>query len=847
MKRTITAVLNQCIFFTALISAVLFCIIFFFGDFFPYTNVFGSEILAGLGILCMLSASSLFYRVRILSLGLVVYFLIRKYIVAEQVDSTYVFLLIFLVRKSELQYLHKAVSLLLNFVFFLCKAFPLFSFFIGILLLAFYTYSPLFGSYFEGDEWYWMRVLHSLYASENWAAHLFSSSFNFRDVTNPHVIPLSDAYQLIQFHFFKLNYDLYALASILFHGINAVLVGLFTLLYCRSKKVAVGASFLFVALATHAQAVTWMAATVNTQPALFFGLLSLICMLAFSRNNAPWQYGASLLFLLASLLSKETALIFLVLVPALFITENKRRVASSWQYVGFAMVGLLFVLLQYYLRAASIPDFSSQGQPWLYGLIGKLDSLSISLLAFRFVTFLLKTVAQVFIPISLISELGIFITEFQFPYFWEEQAIGGTKFLVFIHSVAPEFLSYAIGMVIVLLLLAYYRVSAYKTQLKLFLLAAVGGVIPIVLITVRFPWWGFTATIDERHFYHFSFIIAIILALFFDELSRYLEHKIRYSHVAIYSALLLFTILGSASLLQEKIELQQKATTSEVREIIVTTLQSEVPNPSKKMIFYIESNASFYGFAEPMLPFQTSFAHMLPVIFSHHMHPEGLSYPDSFYTQSFLQQSQGSLVSQGVYAEGEYLLGHYSSKTNLLKYLHDNRQDIEHVRGFRFDSGGASFVSITDDLQTDLYTFFEENESFLLWNTWDINNTDMIFKTDPSWEVVLDETTAVVQDRGRTLFEIEAFENPDVQTITDFVAVQKYAGVPIGADYITTPLEMKYDETDRPLYSPKYNTSIFYTYSGNNNFFYKIQFYDATIQSEVLPLLQFSDNMLDLL
>ena len=848
MNRKITIIVNKLNFLLTFMSFIGIIFVYFFGNSLPYLNIFSSQLVSALLFFFTLCASNLFVRVRLLSLVIVVYVLLYNYFSGSGLNETYFLLLILLVRKKDLIFTHWFFESFFRICISFISSLSLPSFLFLAAGITLFSYKLIFNSYFEGDEWYWMRILHETYAAPDWFSKIFLASFHSRDMTNPHVIPISDGYQLLQFHFFGLQYSHYVVTSLLGHFINTLLVTIFTFLYCNSKKIAIAAGLLFAALTTHSQAVTWMAAVVNTQPALFFGLLSLIFSLLFVRTNKKRYFAGALFSLLCSVLSKETAIIFLALVPMLYVSEKRNEYSTSfWQYFGFASIVLAFFGVQYGARFGGAFVLESSQQPWLYILLAKFDAFDISLFIFRYLIFFAKIISQSIVPFSLISQLGYSITELQFPYFWEEESIGGTKFLVFVQSVAPEFLSYLLAFCILLLLRAVYVATEYHRQMRTLFFGFIVGVIPILLITIRFPWWGFTTAIDERHFYHLSFIIAIFLAITLETVANFFSRKTNLNRENIFLFLLGLLLVGNITLTHEKILKQQEATSSEVRAKIVSTLQKEIAEPQKKMIVYIESDSSFYGFAEPMLPFQTSFAHMLPVIFSQHMHPRGLDYPESFYTGEFLAQSKGSLVSQGVYESEDYLLGHYLSKTALLKYLHDNQEDIDSVYGFVFHSKSGDFSNITSELRSSIHDFFVQGQAYSNWQKWHFNQKHMLFKTDPQWQVEFAETVVVVKSGQRVLFEIEFFENKQQQTFAQFVGDRLHVGVPIGSEYVTSVLEMRYDETSRPLYSPKKDLNTIYTYSGNNDFFYRMSFYDARVRADVLRLLQFQDNMIDLL
>jgi protein O-mannosyl-transferase len=97
----------------------------------------------------------------------------------------------------------------------------------------------------------------------------------------------------------------YHLTNALMHAANAVLLFLALVVATRARAKSAVVAALFALHPLHVESVAWVAERKDVLSTLF-GLLSLLAYVRYATTGTRWRLGASLLFLVCSLLSKQT-------------------------------------------------------------------------------------------------------------------------------------------------------------------------------------------------------------------------------------------------------------------------------------------------------------------------------------------------------------------------------------------------------------------------------------------------------------------------------------------------------------------------------------------------------------
>ena len=149
-----------------------------------------------------------------------------------------------------------------------------------------------------------------------------------RNIVNENYRPLSLVMFAVEYQFFGLNPFTGHLFNILFFGGCVVLLFLFLVrLFPGRQGVWFIACLLFAVHPIHTEVV----ANIKSRDELmsfFFGFSALLVFMGYQQQCKPWKLLAGALLLMLAILSKETVISFVIIVPILFYTylnEHKRR------------------------------------------------------------------------------------------------------------------------------------------------------------------------------------------------------------------------------------------------------------------------------------------------------------------------------------------------------------------------------------------------------------------------------------------------------------------------------------------------------------------------------------------
>jgi protein O-mannosyl-transferase len=144
----------------------------------------------------------------------------------------------------------------------------------------------------------------------------------------------------------NLNPAGYHLTNIAIHAANVLLVYWLVLSLAAAPLTALLAAAIFAVHPVQCETVSWIAARSNLLCALFL----LLAFLAYLRNTRK-SYSWSLLFFTLSLLAKETAIIFILLLALYdyyFVLKVEKSKAANmwWSYLPVVLISGLYLLLR---------------------------------------------------------------------------------------------------------------------------------------------------------------------------------------------------------------------------------------------------------------------------------------------------------------------------------------------------------------------------------------------------------------------------------------------------------------------------------------------------------------------
>lgn len=151
---------------------------------------------------------------------------------------------------------------------------------------------------------------------------------------------------------------MYHLGNIMIHLINGLLVFVLLKKFKTGKKTALFLSVLFMVHPVNAQAVAWIPGRSDTLMALFL-LLSFIFFIRFFRAKKLLYIIPGSFFMLAALLTKETAIIAPVILLVWYFSANRGYIRLIYDIV--AMAGMILSIAVWYILRIRVMEGSLTG------------------------------------------------------------------------------------------------------------------------------------------------------------------------------------------------------------------------------------------------------------------------------------------------------------------------------------------------------------------------------------------------------------------------------------------------------------------------------------------------------
>lgn len=546
------------------------------------------------------------------------------------------------------------------------------------LLGAFFVYGKLLSTFFQQDEWaifgnfiYWDK------AGLSWFGRLFTDQYT-------HLIPLGNIVSYIQFRVLGVIFFGYGISSILLHFFNASLVYYLAHLLIKKRSIAFLSGSLFLLNAIPRQSVIWVATTAGTMGSTFFVLITLIFAVQYVQREKKRYLFTSLLFLVISLLFKETSIFLFLFLPIFFLLFKKKHTPKAILKVfsPFLLVGIFYLAFRLFFRLFfilntnvinSAPEFFSQPNFFVY--------------IYRILTVPFKTLAQSIFPVDYIIIFARNLIQLAYPQF----VSSGVPDPYIVQSVASDLISYSIAILILIICgasIIFFRRLKENGQSRVItasLLFIFLSSIPLIIIPGRA---GYFSLIDGRHLYVTSIFASILLASI--GWTFYSLNSKKLSRATILLILVLFLGLNA---LQIRKDLNIQMANAYIRKSILNKITRDYPSLPENIIFYTESDKAYYGLAdeEKILPFQSGFGQTLLVWYNMH----GEKFPSCFfkgkYLYTLLEENYKECEGRG--------FGYYRKLDSLKAGIVANKLNPDQVLAFKFYSQTNKLEDITKEVR----------------------------------------------------------------------------------------------------------------------------------------------------
>lgn len=552
-----------------------------------------------------------------------------------------------------------------------------FPFFVLYLLVIIIAYQFLPRTFFQQDEWaifgnflYWEK------------AHLswFERLFVFQQYT--HLIPLSNLVGYLQFSLFHLHFFPYAIISILIHFFNSCLVYFLGYMLFKKKILAFLGGIFFLVNSIPQQAVTWIATSTGTEGSTLFILLSIIIFTKYLlQDKSGKKYLClSLFFSLISLAFKETSIFIFLFFPFYgFILKASRRKMKEI-IISIFVVGALYMLI----RAIFVFAFSN-----LADVASELTQPTYLTYGYRIITMPLKVLAQSLIPASLIIQAGGYLIRLSYPQFIASDN-APNPFIV--ESVGVDIISFGFALILIVLTFLIYSIWRQKSVLHL------PSVLIISLFFVAlssFPFIfvpgkaGFLSLLDGRHLYLIGIFASIFICIFFYGLYEIFHRK----QIILFLLVIVFIFLSFLHIFKIRDDISKQIAVGQLRERLLNEILSKYPTLPKKIVFFIQSDKSFYGLSddEKILPFQSGLGQTLLVWYNIH----GENFPSCFFEDQFLYV----LLSQGYRECGGKGFGYFREPGAFKKFIMENKVKKDSIIALIYDSSTNTITDNTNSIR----------------------------------------------------------------------------------------------------------------------------------------------------
>lgn len=574
------------------------------------------------------------------------------------------------------------------------KQFIFFTFILLLTVLVFY--GGALKTWFQADEWDWIgryTYYNSIGPVPFWEA--FKSSL----FPNPRYrfTPLFDGLFSIETYFFGLNFTPYMTVSLFFHLCNSILVFLFVRKLTQNNKLGYLASFLFASNSIGQHAITWIFTSTNTQGATFFSLIACITFLNYLSKKKTRDLGLTYFFFFIALWFKETAIsLFLIIPSILFINNLNKKIKSARKIIlSTAGFGLFYFGLRYALsRIGAI--IHTEGYPD-FGRFLTLDE---------------------YLQVLFWSPARALVDNFVFPntIYWLAKIVT-TPFLsylkltplttthdLFIENQATNLVTLLIFIGIIAICIKFYK-NISTNQLRASFILGIIIVMSSALISLLLSIRGTSALnpiFRSRDMYFSIAGASLCLAIILNVVSKRFQNanlfpllrKLRLNGKNLFLLIAILTY-GTYHLINiNQFVLQKEEKQTQSRKTIINTIYNTYPLLPQKIIFYVTSDALYYGHSKPSLPYQTGFGRTLLVWYA----LKNNTIPTEFMKDDYLYMP----FSEGYKEIDDYGFGYFTDFDKLTAVIKDYHLTKESVFAFSYSGEKMQVTDTTQETRISL-------------------------------------------------------------------------------------------------------------------------------------------------
>ncbi|QQG42250.1 MAG: glycosyltransferase family 39 protein [Candidatus Woesebacteria bacterium] len=461
---------------------------------------------------------------------------------------------------------------------------------------------------------------------------------------------------LYLFHnFFPRNILPVAVFAISLHITNSLLVFYLTGKLFKSSLMAFFAGLFFAVNSVSQNAVTWMAASVNTLPSTALILISLVFYFKYLESDKPKWLITTFALVYLSLFFKETGIFLLLFLPVSTLIFKKyslkKFIYTYWYFFLSSLTIVVFRLLQFKLTP----------NPDALFLTGATSNYWAVLLT-RVLFYPLTSFSLVFVPSEPFLWFARLFTLAYYPF-----PSSPTTILI-AQTAVLDLLAVCLSGIILILIGFFIKLSSSleKKHISFFCIFLLVNYLPFTVVSKSFSY------LESRYYYLSSVAAGVILAwLLF---SVYRKIKIFYIKPVI---ILFFLLFMAWHVKYINDGLKRDVETASERKNFIYQLMTSVPSLDQNInVFYFNSDSDYY-IAGNKVPFQEGMGYTLMTLYYN-----GGKIPADLLRDSYLFEIGGNGYSQ----VGNYGFGYFTDKEKLELTIKANKLNKSKVYSFYYNS-----------------------------------------------------------------------------------------------------------------------------------------------------------------
>lgn len=550
-----------------------------------------------------------------------------------------------------------------------------------LFLIIIFTFWDLPKTFFQQDEWltFGRMILYEATGGiENVLTYPFFGG-------KGHFTPLSYYQLYLEFKLFGLSFEPIAYISIATHAVNSLLLFYFAYLLLRNKFLAFCSALFFAVESISSQAVTWVAASLSTQGAVLFFLLSLIFILKYFQNNRKSNYYMGLIFAFTGLLFKETILFFFILAPLMWtLFERKKSRKNFYSFLKPLIIsGFVYVLMRIFLLFVSFVNVAQSTK--INSLPFTFDIVRLILLPFKM------------LPQSIFSQHYLIgLSDKATQYFYHQYVTDGSVNPYFSQTVVfGQVIPYLsipillIGLIIYKLLLK--RKEVLLSKIVVFSLAFIMlSSLPLGFIfgdTGSFPIY------ESRHLHGAAIGVVIFLVVSLYAVVKFFLKRSKYIPFVFF---VMLTPILLTHLILTRMEIDRLVRISVPRESILKSIITSYPRLPQKVMFYTMSDTAYYGMPieEKALPAQINFGLILLVWYQ-----KNENFPPCLF--DFNPQTFHMLAQRYIECDGRGF-GYFRDYDKLINAIKENNIPLDNVIAYSWSGKTENLEDITNQVRAKI-------------------------------------------------------------------------------------------------------------------------------------------------